>query len=338
MADRAEAARVAVEAEEAGADDIERCDEHSRTLSRVVVITAIGAVLTAGVSCSRAPSGPPPKVFQAPEAAVQALNQAVKKSSLEEIVAIFGADAKDLIDSSDPIAASRRREVFAIAMAEGWRLVDEGPRKTLVVGNEAWPFPVPLVPDAKGWHFDTALGKEEVIARRIGRNELAAIQISRTYVAAQRAYARQGHDGKPAGLYARLFRSDPDRHNGLYWPSRPWSAAQPDGRPPAASSRGAPGIGLHARGAVSVLRLLLQDRHGARTAATGGARDYVVNGDMSGGFALVAWPAQYDVTGVMTFVVNHDGVVYEKDLGSGTEAAVKSLSLFDPDASWSAIK
>jgi hypothetical protein len=301
----------------------------------VVVTTAIGAALAAGVSCSRAPAGPPPRVFQAPEAAVQALNQAVKKNSIDEVAAIFGADANDLIDSSDPIAASRRREVFAVAMAEGWRLVDDGPRKTLVVGNEAWPFPVPLVPDAKGWHFDTALGKEEVIARRIGRNELAAIQISRTYVAAQRAYARQAHDGKQAGLYARVFRSDPNRQNGLYWPSVHGQPRSPMGDllPRAEEREGStregpsPFFGYYFR---------IVTAQGA--AATGGARDYVVNGDMSGGFALVAWPAQYDVTGVTTFVVNHDDVVYEKDLGSGTEAAVKSLTVFDPDKSWSAIK
>jgi Protein of unknown function (DUF2950) len=313
-----------------------RCDERSRTLSRLLVTTAIGAALAMCGSCSRF-SAPTPRIFQAPEEAVQALNEAVKKSRLDEFVAIFGADANDLIDSSDPIAASRRREVFAIAMAEGWRLVDEGPRKTLVVGNEAWPFPVPLAHDARGWRFDTAAGKEEVLARRIGRNELAAIQISRTYVAAQRAYARHGHDGKPAGLYARVFRSDPDRQNGLYWPSVHGQPRSPLGdllpraaeeRPASGSARERPSpfYGYHFR--------ILTAQGGT---ATGGARDYVVNGDMSGGFALVAWPAQYDVTGVMTFVVNHDAVVYEKDFGSGTEAAVKSLTLFDPDASWSAI-
>lgn len=315
-----------------------RCDGRSRALSHLVVTTVVGTVLAAGVSCSRARSEPPPKVFQAPEAAVQALNQAVKKNSIDEVVAIFGADAKDLIDSSDPIASSRRREVFAVAMAEGWRLVDDGPRKTLVVGNEAWPFPVPLVADAKGWHFDTALGKEEVIARRIGRNELAAIQVSRTYVAAQRAYARQGHDGKAAGLYARVFRSDPDRQNGLYWPSVHGQPRSPMGDllPRAAEERKASGSSGDGPSPFYGYYFKIVTAQGS--AATGGARDYVVNGDMSGGFALVAWPAQYDVTGVMTFVVNHDDVVYEKDFGPGTEASIKSLSLFDPDASWSAIK
>lgn len=315
-----------------------RCGERWRMRGRLVVTTVVGAVLAAGVSCSRSPSGPPPRVFQAPEEAVKALNQAVTKGSLEEVVAIFGADGKDLVDSSDPIAARRRREVFAIAMAEGWRLVDDGPRKTLVVGNEAWPFPVPIVPDAKGWRFDTATGKEEVIARRIGRNELAAIQICRTYVAAQRAYARRGHDGKPAGLYARVFRSDPDRQNGLYWPTVHGQPRSPLGDllPRAAAER--PASGSSDEGPAPFFGYYFKILSAQGSAASGGPREYVVKGDMSGGFALVAWPAQYDVTGVMTFVVNHDDVVYEKDFGSGTDAAARDLALFDPDTSWSAVE
>ena len=144
----------------------------------------------------------------------------MKDKNPEAVLAIFGPDAKDLVDMSDPTAARRRRQVFKVALAEGWRLEDGGAdRRTLVIGNEAWPFPVPLVKGADGWRFDTAAGKEEVLARRIGRNELAAILICRTYVRAQHLYARAGHDGKPAGLYAKTLASDPGRQNGLYWPA-----------------------------------------------------------------------------------------------------------------------
>ena len=139
---------------------------------------------------------------------------------MDELRAIFGVDGDALIASSDAATARRNREVFTVAVAEGWRLIDQAAnRKTLIVGNEGWPFPVPLVKNGNRWRFDAAAGKEEVLARRIGRNELAVIGICRTYVAAQRRYASQGHDGKPAGLFATLFRSDPGKENGLYWPA-----------------------------------------------------------------------------------------------------------------------
>ena len=175
-----------------------------------------GAALA--LSCTS--STPKQPAFSTPEDAVRKLGAAVKDKNPDAVQAIFGPDAKDLVDVSDPTAARRRRQVFAVAMAEGWRLEDAGAdRRTLVVGNEAWPFPVPLVKGADGWRFDTAAGKEEVLARRIGRNELAAILICRTYVRAQHLYARAGHDGKPAGLYAKTLASDPGRQNGLYWPA-----------------------------------------------------------------------------------------------------------------------
>ena len=165
-------------------------------------------------------SSTPPRTFATPEDAVRALVEAVKAGALEDMVAIFGPDGKELADSSDPATARRNRDVFTVAAAERWQLVDQGSeRKVLVVGNEGWPFPVPLAKDASGWRFDTAAGKEEVLDRRIGRNELAVIRICRTYVAAQRLYAERGHDGQPAGLYARTFRSDPGRENGLFWPA-----------------------------------------------------------------------------------------------------------------------
>src|SRR5262245_47563931 len=160
------------------------------------------------------------RTFESPEAAVQALTAATKAGKLDELIAIFGPDSQELVASSDAATARRNQEVFTVAVGEGWRLVDKGPNiKTLIIGNEQWPFPVPLVKTGNTWRFDTAAGKEEVLARRIGQNELAAIGTCHTYVAAQRDYAKQGHDGKPAGLFAMTFKSDPGKQNGLYWPA-----------------------------------------------------------------------------------------------------------------------
>src|SRR5262245_32872423 len=159
------------------------------------------------------------RTFPSPEEAVRTLAKAVKAGNLDDVIAIFAPDGQALAASSDPAAGRRNREIFTAAFSEGWRLVNQGAnRKTLVIGNEGWPFPVPLVKEGGRWRFDTEAGKEEVIARRIGRNELAAIATCRTYVAAQLRYAADGHDGRRAGLYATNFRSDPGKQNGLYWP------------------------------------------------------------------------------------------------------------------------
>jgi hypothetical protein len=226
--------------------------------------------------------------------------------------------------------------VFASAAAVGWQLVDEYPlTKTMVIGNEAWPFPVPLVKGANGWEFDTAAGKEEVLARRIGRNELAVIRICETYVAAQREYADRGRDGRPAGLYAQKFRSDPGTQNGLYWPSVRGQARSPlgdlvaqaeeEGRHLGPGQQPTPFHGYY-------FKILTAQG----PAATGGAKSYEVNGVMSGGFGLVAWPAQYDASGIMTFIVNQDGILFQKDLGpAGSESPP---TVYDPDESWSRVE
>lgn len=286
-----------------------------------------------------APTPPPQRSFKTPQEAVQALIKAAAAEGTDDLITIFGPDGRDLVSSSDPVATRRNRQVFTVAASERWYLVDEGTNlKMLVVGYELWPFPVPLVKDSGGWRFDTAAGKEEVLARRIGRNELAAIRICRTYVAAQRLYARTGHDGQPAGIFARTFRSDPGKHNGLYWPPERGRKASPLGDLVAyaaqegrtfdqAGAAPSPFHGYHFR---------ILTAQGA--AAAGGAKDYVRDGAMSGGFALVAWPAQYDVTGVMTLIVNQDGVVHEQDLGVRTEEAVRALTLYNPDRSWEEVR
>jgi hypothetical protein len=278
------------------------------------------------------------RTFASPEDAVRALADAVKAEKLDEVMAIFGPESQELVAASDPATGRRNQEVFIVAFKEGWRLVDQPPnRKVLVIGNESWPFPVPLLNEGSKWRFDTAAGKEEVIARRIGQNELAVIQTCHAYVNAQHRYAQDGHDGKPAGLYATKFRSDQGRQNGLFWPAAHGQKLSPlgdlvadaaaEGREIDKSRSPAPFHGYYFR---------ILTAQGPK--AAGGAKSYVMNGEMSDGFAMVAWPSQYDATGVMTFVVNQDGIVRQKDLGPETSKIVGAMTQFNPDASWIEVK
>lgn len=302
-----------------------------RTLGALV---AAATILTATLAATGAPQSSQP-AFATPEEAVEALGRVVKAGDLDALVALFGPGGRELIDSSDPAGAQANREVFTTAMAEGWHLVDRDPAgKQLVVGNENWPFPIPLVKQSDGWRFDTAAGKEEIIARRIGHNELGAIRVCRTYVSAQRIYASRGHDGKPPGPYARRIMSDPGTENGLYWPTQPKGRRSPlgdlaakaaDDQAARAARKGEP-VPFHGY----FYRIL----EGQGASARGGARSYLANDALFHGFALVAWPAQYDVTGVMTFIVNSDNVVFEKDLGPETANLVKAIRRYDPDSTW----
>ena len=308
----------------------------ARNAAALVVACAMLAMIT---TCRQADRGARGRAFATPQSAVLGLAQAVKAGDLPDVMAIFGPDAQVLVDTSDSVTARRNQQVFTAALNEFWRVDAAGPdRATLVVGFEQWPFPVPLVKERGEWRFDSAAGKEEILARRIGRNELAVMKACQTYVAAQRLYAKYGHDGKPSGIYARAFRSEPARQNGLYWPTR-------------AGQRRSPLGDLFAAASVDPAQLRAptgepQPFHGyyfriltaQGAAAPGGARDYVVNGELTGGFGLIASPANYDATGVMTFIVNQDGVVAEQDLGPRTEEAVKAITAYNPDASWTAIR
>ena len=309
-----------------------------KTLSRegiaaqgAALIAVVVLLVTVAVAPARA-AGQEARAFATPEQAVSALLEAAKASDLDGLIALFGSTGGELISSSDPATARRNRDVFVVAMGEGWRLVNRAQdRQELVVGNEAWPFPVPLVKRANGWTFDATAGSEEVLLRRIGRNELAAMRLTQTYVRAQQLYARKGHDAKPAGIYARRFASAAGSQNGLYWPAKrgePQSPLGPLVAEAAAEGRtvGDSAVPFHGY----YFRVL--ERQGP--AAPGGEKNYVADGDMSGGFALVAWPAQYDATGIMTFMVNQDGVVYEKDLGAGTATAVTAITAYNPDSTW----
>lgn len=268
------------------------------------------------------------RTFATPDEAVRALATAVKAGDLQEVIAIFAPYGQELADTSDPAAGRQNRQVFVAAFAEGWHLVNQGAnRKTLVVGNEEWPLPVPLIKTGNRWRFDSEAGKEEVIARRIGRNELAAIAICRTYVTAQRRYAAEGHDGKPAGAFATKFRSEPGKHDGLYWPDVKGQPRSPLGDLLAEAASEEPAAGAtHER----------IPFHGYYFKVLTDAS--TVGGAASSGGALIAWPAHYDETGVMTFVVNQSGVVRQKDLGDDTDAKAKATTAYKTDASWTEVR
>ncbi len=303
-----------------------------RALAMVVLLSAAVAVVS---SCTASPQPAQSRAFDTPENAVRALVDAVKAGKLDDVVAFFGAAGQELVDSSDPVTARQNQQIFTAAVAEGWHLTDgKDGAKTLVIGNEEWPFPIPLVHDANGWRFDTAAGKEEVIARRIGRNELAAIQICRAYLAAQRLYAQKGHDGQPAKLYARAFRSDAGRQNGLYWPTARGEKRSPLGDLVAVAAEDGQTLGKNGAQPSPFHGYYFRILTAQGPAAPGGASDYIVQNKMSRGFALVAWPAQYDATGVMTFIVNQDGIIHQKDLGPGTDGEARAMKLYNPDESW----
>jgi hypothetical protein len=303
-------------------------------------LVCILALVAIGFLARRASSqSTPHRTFATPEEAVTVLMATVKAGNVDELLAIFGPDGKQLLDTSDPATARMNRQVFAVAAAERWRLEDAAAnRKTLVIGNEDWPFPVPLMKDAKGWRFDTAAGKEEVLARRIGRNELAAIATVRAYVTAQQRYAEQGHDGKPAGLYAMKFQSDPGKEDGLYWPTARGEKRSPLGDLVAQAAEEGRPLGGRGDQPSPLHGYFFKVLTSQGSAASGGSKSYVVDGAMSGGFALIAWPAQYDVTGVMTFMVNHDGIVREKDLGRATDAVARKTTTYNPDSSWQQVR
>ena len=296
---------------------------------RTCVVCAVAIALTA------AAQSPTARTFSSAEDAVKALFETVKKGDVDALLAIFGTDGKELLASSDPDTARMNRQVFSVAAKEQWHLADaDANHKTLIVGNENWPFPVPLVKDANGWRFDSVAGKEEIIARRIGQNELAAIETVRAYVTAQRRYAAEGHDGNPSGVFATLFQSDPGKQNGLYWPVTHGQKRSPLGDLLAKAADERAAAVEHTPFHGYYFKIL-----GAQgRAAKGGAKQYIVKGKMTGGFALVAWPAQYDVSGVMTFIVNQDGIVSQKDLGPESDAAARKMTSYNPDASWQQVK
>jgi Protein of unknown function (DUF2950) len=291
------------------------------------------AVALCGTGCKKE-SAPVPKQqhFARAEDAVVAMVDAVKANDQARLTAIFGPEAGQAMQSGDPVADQRARDLFVAAYDESATLSDEDQVTTLHVGSEDWPFPIPLVKEAAGWRFDTAAGIDELRYRRIGRNELATIGACEAYAAAQQEYAQKGHDGKPAGSYAQKFISDPGKQDGLYWEVKPGEADSPLGELVAKAA--AEGYTRSSEKPTPFRGYYFRILTAQGPSADGGAKSYVVNGDMRNGFALAAWPAEYGKSGVMTFLVDQHGVVYQKDLGEETAKIVGEMKAYDPGSAW----
>lgn len=277
----------------------------------------------------------PPQTFERPDEAAAALQTAVQTPDASALRRIFGSEGHYLINP-DPVVAARESEAFARGMDQAYRWVPSGAgRQTLEVGTNSWPFPVPLIQESGRWQFDPQAGREEILNRRIGSNELRVLQSLRAYVAAQRDYASEDRNGDGVLEYARKFISSPGSKDGLYWPPDLDGTESPIG--PAIAEAQAEGYRLHRDSPDApqpfhgyYFRILT--RQGRHTPA--GAYNYLINGHMIAGFAAVAWPAEYGETGVMTFLVNQQGRVYQKDLGPKTERIASRLREYDVGEGW----
>jgi hypothetical protein len=266
--------------------------------------------------------------FNSPDDAVAALVAAAKAGDAAALTRVLGPNSREIVSSGDPVAdASARKRVVEAYDAKHQVVMEGADKAALVIGNEDWPFPIPLMRADGGWHFDTAAGREEILYRRIGRNELRTIQTALAYVDAQQEYAEKGIGGN--GVYAQRIVSRPGKKDGLYWEAQAGEEESPLGEfaADAAAEGYRPGqqrIPYHG------YYYKILTRQGP--SAPGGALDYVVHGNMIGGFALVAYPAEYQNSGVMTFLVSHRGKVYEKDLGPARIAG--GMTAFNPDSTW----
>jgi len=295
---------------------------------------AAGLLLVAGncmQSVAQAAKGQ--KTFPTASAAAAALVAASRSDDEAELLAILGPDGKDLIDSGDPVADKISREKFVKSYTAKHSLTTQAQGiKTLVIGPNDYPMPIPIVRDGSTWYFDSARGHDEVLHRRIGENELGAIAVCEGYVEAQKQYASTGHDGLPKGIYAQKFSSDPGKQNGLYWEVAPGKPQSPMG--PAVADAAAEGYtgGSGPAPYHGYFYKLLKEQG---PDAPGGAKSYLADGKLSGGFALLAYPANYGNGGIMTFIVDQDGTILQKDLGDDTVNAAKQITAYNPDDSWS---
>jgi hypothetical protein len=273
------------------------------------------------------------KVFGSPEEAMKALVETVKTSDRKGMMAILGPEGEDIIDSGDAFQDKDAQDRFVKAYEEKIEYVKEKQDQvSVIMGKDNWAFPIPIVKRGEGWAFDTKAGREEMLNRRIGRNELDAIQVCLGYVEAQREYASTDREQDGIIQYAQKIASDKDRRNGLYWEPAEGEIPSPVG--PFAARAAAEGYRRAGDKPTPYHGYYYKILKGQGPNAPGGAYNYVINGHMVAGFALVAWPAEYGVSGVTTFLVNQNGTVYEKDLGPKTEERVKAMTLYNPDRTW----
>ena len=291
--------------------------------------TSPGHKSSAQASRKSSAAEPGQQTFSSAPEAVHALVSAVHKNNEEALLKILGAKAKDIVSSGDEVEDKQNRQEFVEKYRQMHRLVNEPDgTTTLYIGAENWPTPIPLVHKGESWYFDTAAGKEEILYRRIGRNELAAIQVCRELVDAEKEYYATPHDGD-TNTYAQQLYSDPGKQNGLYWQTSSGEPASPIGPLVAAAAGDSPDQ-QHQPFQGYYFRIL----KGETGKAHAHGESYIVDGKMTRGFAFVAYPAEYRSSGVMTFVVNQDGIVYEKDLGPQTAEIAKKLTRYSRDATW----
>ncbi len=292
------------------------------------------AMLVTALATGCAPKPEAHTSFATAEEAVAALVAALENDDLAAIGKILGPGSDEVISSGDPVADKADRDAFVVSYREKHELVADGDGKRILqVGAADWPSPVPVVQRDGRWYLDGAEGADEVIYRRVGENELGAIAVARGFWEAQFDYAAEARDGNPAGVYAQKLLSDPDRQNGLYWPTAEGEPPSPAG--PFVAAASAEGYRAGAEGQrVPYHGYYYRSLYGQGPSANGGARNYFTDGLLTDGFALIAWPADYGASGVMTFMVNQDGVVFEKDLGDDTAAIVEKIQDFDPDDTW----
>ncbi len=305
----------------------------SRLEFHSINIFAAGLLLGSGL-LQAAPPQTTQKMFATPQEAVQATIDAAEHNDTPALLQLFGPAGKDIVESGDPAEDREVRAEFA-RMAHEKLQIDTDPlnpnRVDFTVGDQAWPFPVPVIRKDGKWQLDSASGKMEVLARRIGKDELNAMEVCRGYAEAQMSYAATARDGEHLLQYAQKIVSTPGKQDGLYMEGASDSMV-PKAFAAAAMNAATPGKkqepyhGYYFR----ILKAQGPD-------AVGGAFNYVVNGKMIGGFALVAWPAEYGVSGIRTLIINHEGVVYEKDLGPTTAVQARQMTRFNPDKSWQAV-
>jgi hypothetical protein len=272
--------------------------------------------------------------FATPEDAAKALVAAFQADDLAAAAKLLGPGSEELLSSGDAVADKDDRTDFLAAYAAKNSIALEGDQATLVVGPNDWPLPIPIVKKDGKWMFDGEAGIDELIYRRVGENELGAIDVMYGYVNAQDAYASEGRDGDPAGIYALKLISDDGLHNGLYWPTEEGETPSPAG--PFVASAAAEGYAA-GEGRTPYHGYYYRMLYAQGPNANGGAREYFKDGVLTEGFAGIAWPADYGSSGVMTFIINQDGVVFQKDLGEDTATVVETIKAFDPDSSWTAI-
>ena len=303
----------------------------------LVVLVASGALTLRFAGAQGTPAQPTKtdaqQSFANPQQAVAELVKAARDYDVPALLKIFGPDGEDVISSADPVRDKTYIVDFA-ALAREKNTVKVNPsnpdRATLIVGDENWPFPVPLVKTNGRWVFDSKAGRREILYRRIGANELDAIQVCRGFVNAQHQYSSLIHDNSGINEYAQKIISTPGKQDGLYWENADGTSAGPISKPVAKAIE--EGYSFDTRSAFHGYYFKVLKGQGP--AAPLGRLDYVIQGVMIGGFALIAAPAEYRVTGVKTFIVNQDGIVYQKDLGPDTLNIAKKIDLYNPDKTW----